>query len=301
MKETNNAVQEKRDKQHRIRRMKNFIVAFVIIVLLISIAMDVFLIIEFAVMNKRMKALEISRKNRSNSISASRNPGKLNFSSSGTGEDNLADPDDTLKVYLTFDDGPSRNTSKVLDTLDDYGVKATFFVNGRTDKTSIAAYKRIVAEGHTIGMHSYTHDYKDVYASLSNFEADYNKIHDLIEKTTGVDCKLYRFPGGSSNHVSGENMANFIKFLNDKGIRYFDWNVSSQDATNDPYTPETLIENVMTDVVKYKTSVVLMHDAANKDATVQALPKLIEELQEKGAVLLPISDDTIPIQHVTLN
>jgi peptidoglycan/xylan/chitin deacetylase (PgdA/CDA1 family) len=95
-------------------------------------------------------------------------------------------------------------------------------------------------------------------------------------------------------------MAEYIKYVNDEGIRYMDWNVASGDATSAPITPDDLVENVMADVVKYKTSVVLMHDADAKDATVEALPTLIEKLQAEGALILPISDDTTLVQHVKL-
>ena len=216
-------------------------------------------------------------------------------------EDNLADPKDTLKVYLTFDDGPSENTDAILDTLDDYGIKATFFVTGKEDEHSKEMYKRIVDEGHTIGMHSYSHKCSDIYSSVDAFASDLDRIQNLIYDVTGVDCLYYRFPGGSSNQVSNVEMARYIEYLTKNGITYFDWNVSSGDATSQAYSPDELVENVMADVVKYKTSVVLMHDADAKDATVAALPKLIEALQGVGAVILPISEDTMLIQHVTLS
>ena len=162
-------------------------------------------------------------------------------------------------------------------------------------------YKRIVDEGHTIGMHSYTHNYSQVYASLSSFKSDFFRIQQLIYDYTGVKCNLYRFPGGSSNQVSATDMSTLIRFLNKENVRYFDWNVSSGDATTNEESSDEIIENVMKDVVKYKTSVVLMHDATDKDATVEALPTLIEKLQQKGALLLPISEDTTLIQHVSLS
>ena len=217
-----------------------------------------------------------------------------------TAESNLANPEDTLKVYLTFDDGPSSNTAKILDILDDYGVKATFFVVGHTDEDSKALYKRIVDEGHTLGMHSYSHNYSTLYSSLDSFAGDLDRIQNLLYDVTGVDCMYYRFPGGSSNLVSNTNMGVFIKYLNDQGVTYMDWNVSSGDATSQAYTPDELVENVMADVVKYKTSVVLLHDADGKDNTVEALPAMIEALQSKGAVILPVSEDTTLIQHMTL-
>lgn len=299
MAEEKDAVKLKRTKQNRVRKMKSFIVSFVIIALFVSLVCNVILVISMLNFNVRLKKVEESKLNRTYTANKS-DIGTLTLSDSGTGEANLANPNDTLKVYLTFDDGPSKNTSRILDILDDYGVKATFFVNGRKGDKVTAMYKRIVKEGHTIGMHSYSHKYEDVYASLSSFKNDYQKIHDLIQKKTGVDCKLYRFPGGSSNKVSGQDMTYFIDFLNKNNIKYFDWNISSGDATSKAYTSDELIENVMNDVVKYKTSVVLLHDAADKDKTVEALPKLIESLQSKGAIIIPISDDTDLIQHVTL-
>ena len=96
-------------------------------------------------------------------------------------------------------------------------------------------------------------------------------------------------------------MSRFIKYLNDENIRYMDWNVASGDATSAPVTADDLVENVMSDVVKYKTSVVLLHDADSKDATVEALPTIIEKLQAEGALILPVSDDTEMIQNVSLD
>ncbi len=221
-------------------------------------------------------------------------------SNSANAESNKAEEGDILKVYLTFDDGPSDNTDAILDILDDYSVKATFFVIGKDDEDSLAAYQRIVDEGHTLAMHSYTHVYSQVYESLESFEEDLNDIQSLLFEATGVTCNIYRFPGGSSNRVSNVEMAELIEYLNAEGITYFDWNVASGDATANAYTADELVENVLSDVVKYKTSVVLMHDASNKDATVEALPAMIEGLQELGAVLLPIDDTTTLIQHTSV-
>jgi peptidoglycan/xylan/chitin deacetylase (PgdA/CDA1 family) len=302
MQDDKQTIQDKRNKSKRIHKMKMFIIFFIFGGITISLLANVFLAIEIFKLNSRLDSVENRSTEPVSSIET--NPAKavgtLVQSDSGTGEGNLAKPEDTLKVYLTFDDGPSNNTDKILDILDDYGVKATFFVTGHNDSKSIERYKRIVKDGHTIGMHSYSHKYKEVYASLSSFQNDYNKIHNLIKDSTGVDCKLYRFPGGSSNQVSGEDMSYFIDYLNKSNIKYYDWNVTSGDASSTAYTPQELIENVMNDVVKYKTSIVLMHDADNKTSTVEALPSLIENLQSKGAVILPISDDTALIQHVTL-
>lgn len=215
-------------------------------------------------------------------------------------KENLATAEDLHKVYLTFDDGPSENTNAILDILDDYGIKATFFVTGKEDEASKAAYQRIVAEGHTIAMHSFSHKYSEIYASKEAFQEDFERIQNLIYDTTGVECHYYRFPGGSSNKVSNTDMSKFISYLNEQGITYYDWNVSSGDATSRAFTADELVENVMSDVVKYKTSVVLLHDATVKTTTVQALPAMIEALQQAGAMILPIDEDTTVIQHVSI-
>lgn len=202
------------------------------------------------------------------------------------------------KVYLTFDDGPSTNTENILNILDQYDIKATFFVTGRDDAESLRLYKEIVDRGNTIGMHSYSHQYAQLYQSLDSFGQDLDKIQDRIERACGFSCKLYRFPGGSSNQVSHMDMKEFIRFLNKEKITYFDWNVECGDATDQEYTKEMLVENVINDVAKYSVSVVLMHDAGNKGKTVEALPAIIKKLQKMNAEILPIDEDTVPIQHI---
>ena len=212
--------------------------------------------------------------------------------------ENFAEENDQLKVYLTFDDGPSDNTAAILDTLAKYNVKATFFVVGKTDDQSKEMYQRIVNEGHTLGMHSYSHKYSVVYDSLDAFETDFNQLQSYLYDITGQECRLYRFPGGSSNQVSNTDMSEFIRFLNEEGVTYFDWTVSSGDATSQAYTADELLNNVLTDVPKYKTSVVLMHDSNTKSTTVEALGPMIEALQGMGAQILPIDENTTLVQHI---
>ena len=212
--------------------------------------------------------------------------------------ENFAEENDQLKVYLTFDDGPSDNTAAILDTLAKYNVKATFFVVGKTDDQSKEMYQRIVNEGHTLGMHSYSHKYSVVYDSLDAFETDFNQLQSYLYDITGQECRLYRFPGGSSNQVSNTDMSEFIRFLNEEGVTYFDWNVSSGDATSQAYTADELLNNVLTDVPKYKPSVVLMHDSNTKSTTVEALGPMIEALQGMGAQILPIDENTTLVQHI---
>ena len=116
-------------------------------------------------------------------------------------QENLAGPQDAHKVYLTFDDGPSSNTSQILDILKKYNYKATFFVIGKEDEESRELYKRIVEEGHTLAMHSYSHKYNALYDSVDSFDEDFSRIQNYLFEVTGQECLFYRFPGGSSNQI----------------------------------------------------------------------------------------------------
>ena len=218
-----------------------------------------------------------------------------------TDEDNLATTEDIHKVYLTFDDGPSENTNAILDILAEHDVKATFFVVGKEDDESKEAYQRIVNEGHTLGMHSYSNKYSVIYQSRDAFVSDYQKLHDYLLEVTGVDSKYYRFPGGSSNQISNVPMADLIAYLDEQNVVYYDWNVTSGDAATAAFSAEEIVEKVSEDVVKYKTSVVLLHDADDKQATVEALDPLIEALEAMNAEILPIDDDTQAIQYVRID
>ena len=202
------------------------------------------------------------------------------------------------KIYLTFDDGPSSNTDEILDILKAYDVKATFFVVGKTDEASKKAYRRIVEEGHTLGMHSYSHSYADIYASEEDFQTDMKKLQEYLYELTGVWPRFYRFPGGSSNTVSNIDMQKLADWLTDQGVTYFDWNVASGDAVSRELPAETLLANCLAGIRNQQSCVVLMHDAANKDTTVEALPEIISEIRlQEDAVFLPITDDTVPVQH----
>lgn len=211
--------------------------------------------------------------------------------------DNMAKAGDAHKVYLTFDGGPDENTDKILDVLDKYGVKATFFVVGDDSKDMQEVYKRIVKDGHTLGMHSFSNKYSTIYASTEAFEQDFDKISSYLKDVTGVNSLYYRFPGGSSNEISNVNMAEFVRILNEKGITYFDWNVSAGDTSSD-YTVDDVVTNVTEGVKRYKTSVVLLHDGDDKSTTVEALESLIQKLQQMKAEILPIDENTKVIQYI---
>lgn len=205
---------------------------------------------------------------------------------------------DKTVAYLTFDDGPSENTGAILDILASYDIKATFFVVGKETDEAKELYKRIVDEGHTLGMHSYSHKYSVIYDSVEAFSSDVHKLQDLLVDVTGYKPELYRFPGGSSNLVSNISMTEFIKYLNQEDITYFDWNVASGDATSQNVDVDTLVENVMNDVELYKTSVILMHDGVSKVTSVEALPIIIERLKEAGIEMKPIDSSVPHVQHI---
>lgn len=316
---TENSLKQEIERRKRVNRIKKGIISFFGIWMLASVTLCVVLSIKVLHLEHSVKDISVnipqmeqvknvetqnlSKTDEGESVKYDSSSADGNTESTGEGNqnENLAAQGEQLKVHLTFDDGPSTNTEEILSILEKYNVKATFFVTGKTDDLSKEMYKKIVEEGHTLGMHSYSHNYSVIYESLDAFQQDFQEIHDYLYEVTGVDCKYYRFPGGSSNQVSNSDMTQFIKFLNEEGITYYDWNVSSGDATSQAYTADGLIQNVMNDVTKYKSSVVLMHDSAAKPTTVEALPSLIEQLQAMGAEILPIDDTTTPIQHVSID
>ncbi|NLK27333.1 MAG: polysaccharide deacetylase [Clostridiales bacterium] len=202
------------------------------------------------------------------------------------------------KVYLTFDDGPSIYTNDILDILANYNVKATFFVIGKTDEESKKIYQRIVEEGHTLGMHSYSHDYNKIYNSLEDFDKDFTKLWNLLYDIIGYRPKIYRFPGGSANQVNDNGMEDFIRYLNQKSVIYYDWNVVNKDATGVDYTKEQLVDNVLETMTGKTNCVVLLHDASTKKSTVDSLPVLIETLISGDAQLLPLDETVSPIQQI---
>ena len=201
-------------------------------------------------------------------------------------------------AYLTFDDGPSDNTDKILDILKKKGVTATFFVVGKTGKKAEERYRRIVEEGHTLGLHSYTHKYEEIYASLENFKEDVLKLQTYLYEVTGEKPWVYRFPGGSSNQVAKVEIKKCIEFLKEEGIVHFDWNASSEDAVSVGVSCTILNTNVLKDALRLKQPVILMHDLHECNNTADGLEALIDRLMEEGYEIRAIGKDTRPVQHV---
>ncbi|NLY53214.1 MAG: polysaccharide deacetylase [Firmicutes bacterium] len=202
-------------------------------------------------------------------------------------------------AYLTFDDGPSHNTERILDILKNYGVKATFFVIGTESEYGKHLYRRIVEEGHAIGLHSYNHVYADIYQSEDAFMNSMYKLRDLIEETTGVRPDILRFPGGSNNSFAkkygGPNLAaNLVERIHREGMQYFDWNVSSMDATAPVVSSQVITAASLAGARNRDQAIILMHDAPAKTTTVEALPAIIEGLQAQGFTFEVLKRDTPP-------
>ena len=163
-------------------------------------------------------------------------------------------------IYLTFDDGPSQHTLRLLDVLEKYNVKATFFVVGTA---GVGYLDEIAAGGHSLAIHSNTHDYGKIYANEEAFFKDLYAIRDTIYQRTGVLTTLMRFPGGSSNMVSKQYnvgiMTRLTKAVEEQGFQYFDWNVDSKDAGG-AKTADEVYHNVINGCKNKKASVVLQHD-----------------------------------------
>lgn len=204
------------------------------------------------------------------------------------------------KIYLTFDDGPSYLTSKILDILDKEGVKATFFVTSNVNYYS-STLLRAYNSNHTIGLHTYSHDYSYVYSSTYNYFSDLERISNAVYNITGKRSTIIRFPGGSSNVVSRRYNVGIMSVLTDevvnRGYNYFDWNVDSNDAGGDGKNSYNIYLNVVNNLSYNKANVVLMHDSQGHEATVEALEKIITYAKDNGYVFSNLTDNTTPVRH----
>lgn len=203
-------------------------------------------------------------------------------------------------IYLTFDDGPSANiTPKILDILKEENVKATFFVINASDDLNYII-KRAYDEGHTIALHSYTHNYAKIYSSDDAYFNDLYAIRQKVKNIIGVEPNIIRFPGGTSNTVSrrynSHIMSRLSKEVMNRGFIYFDWNISSGDASSNP-TRTTVYNNVVAGLSTRKTNVVLMHDSAAKTYTLEALRDIIRYGKSKGYKFDKITESTPQIKH----
>lgn len=185
-------------------------------------------------------------------------------------------------IYLTFDDGPKWGTTDViLDILKEEGVEATFFV---TNSGPDELIKRAFDEGHTIGLHTASHNYSVVYASVDSYFQDLDIVSQRVKNITGQESKIIRFPGGASNTISRRYSSGIMSLLTvevlNRGYRYYDWNISSGDAAVPAPTADQIFNNVVNNLSKNRVNMVLMHDI--KPYTRDALRNIIQYAKREG-------------------
>lgn len=195
-------------------------------------------------------------------------------------------------MYLTFDDGPSaENTTAVLDILKTHNIHATFFVVGENVRKNPEVARRIVAEGHTIGIHCNCHEYETIYQSADAYIADFEEAYRTVVEVTGAEPKLFRFPGGSVNAYNAKVRDEIIQRMTEKGFVYFDWNASLEDAVSHS-EPEKLVQNARETTLGRKRVVLLGHDIVYN--TVLCLEDLIEAFPEYR--MEPLTEEVEPVQ-----
>ena len=203
-------------------------------------------------------------------------------------------------IYLTFDDGPSYITNRILDILDEENVRATFFVTSANESV-----KRAYNSGHAIALHTSCHNYGYIYSSVDNYFDDLNTVSDEVYNAIGIRPNIIRFPGGSSNTVSKKYSKGIMSYLTmevvKRGYIYFDWNVSSGDAGGDINNSKKIYYNVVNNLSHNKTNVVLMHDSAGHEATANALRDIISFGKEYGYSFKTITKDTPVVVHSVNN
>lgn len=207
-------------------------------------------------------------------------------------------------IYLTFDDGPSNLTTEILNILNEENIKATFFVTGNVDDFP-SILKREAAEGHTIALHTYSHNYSYLYSNKDNFFNDLDKVNNSVERITGSKSNIIRFPGGSSNTVSKKYYTGIMTYLTkeslNRGYIYFDWNVDSNDAGSSIYNEKEIYNNVINTLSYSGTNIVLMHDSGSHTATVKAVKNIITYAKANGYTFKKIDNTTPSIRHKVNN
>lgn len=209
------------------------------------------------------------------------------------------EPDNEDKVvYLTFDDGPCSTTTQLLDKLDVLGVKATFFVTGLygTREQIIETLTDIHNRGHELAVHTYSHDYKKIYASVDAFLEDYKLVDDMILEATGERSKIFRFAGGSNTGMNSNIREALLTEMNRRGFVYHDWNASNGDS--DGLGTQGEIDKAIAECRSQNRSILLMHDAPGKAQVVDELDSIIPTLQADG-YRFDVLDETVkPVQFV---
>lgn len=199
-------------------------------------------------------------------------------------------------AFLTFDDGPSVNTEKIIDILKEEGACATFFLIGEqiTDE-EMPVLKKLIENGNEIGIHTYSHN-EDIYSSKMAFLKDFGMASDAISDKLGIAPKIYRFPWGSTSKYVKPLKKELVQRLAQCGYQYEDWNVSAEDSVGRPDSG-TIIANIRKDFAKYDEPVILMHDSQINGETVKALPQIIRMIRDEGYSFGILSERSGPMQY----
>lgn len=275
-------------RKRRVRRIKRIIIGTCIALLILPTILTIILMIKVFSLEKEVAELQTGR------LELEQQTAEL--------KEAAITPEPTKvpekkKVYLTFDDGPGSRTEEILDILKENEIKATFFVTGKAGDEAEKIYKKIVKGGHTLGMHSYSHIYDEIYESKETFSKDFKKLYDYLHDVTGYEPQWYRFPGGSTSEHIQLPLETFTDVLESKNVRYMDWNVISPDISNPSAKKEQIASGIAESVSQFDTSVVLLYDSADRPATLKALPLIIEKLKKENYELLPLDDDTPLVRH----
>lgn len=191
--------------------------------------------------------------------------------------------EDSGTIYLTFDDGPSDRTLDILEILDRYDIKATFFFSGGNGEKEQDIMRQVAEAGHAVGVHSISHDYEKVYANVESYLDDFYETYMSIYNATGIKPQIFRFPGGSINNYNRFTYMQIIAEMTRRGFVYYDWNVSGEDAVHGANW--TSIYNNIISGIQSNTAdraIVLLHDSESKEATVLVLEDVIDRLLDDG-------------------
>jgi len=219
----------------------------------------------------------------------------VSFPVSLSADGGMAEPEKV--VYLTFDDGPSKNTADILDVLAEKGVPATFFVIGAETERGIGLYRRMLDEGHAIGLHTYTHRYSEIYRSADAYLADIGRLSDHLEQTVGIRPSIFRFPGGSNNSTADPAVLQEIKERAAReGLCWFDWNALGKDDRSWVSDPWDIFRSVVETAGEKKRIVVLMHDDGLRTTAAEAVALIIDHYREEGYKFEKLTSRTDPVR-----
>lgn len=275
-------------RKRRVRRIKRIIVGTCITLLILPTILTIILMIKVFSLEKEVAELQVGQ------LKLEQQAAELKEAAETPEPTEIPEK---KKVYLTFDDGPGSQTEEILDILKENEIKATFFVTGKAGDEAEKIYKKIVKDGHTLGMHSYSHIYDEIYETKESFSKDFKKLYNYLHDVTGYEPQWYRFPGGSTSEHIQLPLETFTGVLESKNVRYMDWNVISPDISNPSAKKEQIASGIAESVSQFDTSVVLLYDSVDRPTTLKALPLIIEKLKKENYELLPLDDDTPLVRH----